>query len=129
MNLPVNLPVNQFAPQERRAVARKPLRRPITLTLDNGTTLPGQTIDLSPGGLRMSVDRSITAPQDCTFELTIMLEGKPSALSGPGRILSCVCTGMTGFSLGIQFLKLDEAGKALVARVINGTLQARLPDY
>jgi hypothetical protein len=110
--------VNQIAPQERRAAPRKPLRRPITLTLPDGATLQGQTIDLTDGGLRAAIPRLLAAPVECTFSVALMIDGKPLALNGTGRILSCVCTGMT-FSIGIQFKQLDAAAKAAIAAALR----------
>jgi hypothetical protein len=110
--------VDQVAVQERRAAPRKPLQRRITLTLKDTTLLHGQAVDLTSGGMRVSVDRAISVPQECTIEFSIMIEGRPQPVSGRGRILSCVCTGMT-FSIGLQFVQLGDAGKAVIARYLG----------
>ncbi len=110
--------MNQIAPQERRAAPRKPLRRPITLTLPDGKALQGQTIDLTEAGIRASVPHLLAAPVDCTFSVALMIDGKPLTLKGTGRILSCVCSGMT-FSVGIQFKQLDAAAKQVVASALR----------
>jgi hypothetical protein len=110
--------VDQVAVQERRAAPRKPLQRRITLTLKDTTLLHGQVVDLTTGGVRVSVDRAISVPQECTIEFSIMIEGQPQSISGRGRILSCVCTGMT-FSIGLQFVQMGDAGKAVIARYLG----------
>lgn len=110
--------VNQVAVQERRAVPRKPLQRRITLKLQDDTVLNGQAVDLTMGGVRVRVDRALSAPQECAIEFSIMIEGQPQAVSGRGRILSCVCTGMS-FSVGVQFVQLGDAGKAVIARFLQ----------
>jgi hypothetical protein len=110
--------VDQVAVQERRAAPRKPLQRRITLTLKDTTLLHGQAVDLTSGGMRVSVDRAISVPQECAIEFSIMIEGQPQSISGRGRILSCVCTGMT-FSIGLQFVQLGAAGKAVIARYLG----------
>jgi len=111
--------LNQTAPQERRATSRKLFHRRITVVLSNGATLNGHTIDLTAGGLRAAILEPIGTPQECTFELALLLDGKQRVLKGRGRILSCVCTGMIGFSVGIQFVKLDEATQGLVAALLR----------
>lgn len=111
--------MNQTAPQERRATSRKPFRRRISVTLPNGTVMQGHTIDLTAGGVRAAIREPVDTPQECTFELAFMLDGKPRVLNARGRILSCVCTGMIGFSVGIQFVKLDEAAKGMVAALLG----------
>ena len=111
-------PVNQVAVHERRAAPRKPLQRRITLTLKDNTVLHGQAVDLTTGGMRVSVDRTLSVPQECAIEFSIMIEGQPQPVSGRGRILSCVCTGMN-FSIGLQFVQLSAAGKAVIARFLQ----------
>lgn len=109
----------QAAMQERRAAPRRLLQRRIMISLPDNIVLGGQTIDLSNGGLRVSIPRALATPQDCTFEVSIMVEGQVQSLSGRGRILSCVCRGMDGFSIGLQFIQIGEAGKALVQRFLG----------
>jgi c-di-GMP-binding flagellar brake protein YcgR len=106
---------NQAAGQERKTVARK-LNRRIVIGLSDKTTLTGQTIDLSSGGVRIIIDRALPVPQECTIEFSILIEGQPQPISSRGRILSCVCTGMSGFSIGVQFVQMNDACKAVVAR-------------
>lgn len=110
--------VNQVGVQERRAVPRKPLQRRITLKLQDNTILHGQAVDLTTGGVRVSVDRPLGVPQECAIEFAIMIEGQPQPVSGRGRILSCVCTGMA-FSIGLQFVQLSDAGKAVIAKYLG----------
>lgn len=113
--------MNSPAPlsQERRTAPRKPLRRRIALTLADFSVLNGQTVDISSGGLRVAVPRLLTVPQECMFELTVMQDGKVKTLSGRGRLLSCSCAGMD-FNVGLQFMSMEDAGKALVNSVLSG---------
>lgn len=106
---------NEIARYERRNAPRRALRRRVTLALSNGTIIRGETIDLSIGGMRIAVQDSLDVPVDCTFDLTVLIEGKLQPLRGSGKISSCVCRGMLGFSVGVQFMQLDAAAKALVA--------------
>lgn len=107
-------------PQERRTAPRKPLRRRIALTLADFSVVNGQTVDISSGGLHVAVPQLLKVPQECMFELTVMQDGKVKTLSGRGRMLSCTCAGMN-FNVGLQFLSMEDAGKALVDSVLNGT--------
>lgn len=104
--------------QERRATPRKRLHRRATVTLKDNTVLHGQAIDLSTGGIRVGVDCALSVPQECTIDFSIMMEGQPQPVSGRGRILSCVCTGMT-FTIGLQFVQLNDASKAVIARYMG----------
>lgn len=106
---------NELARYERRSASRKALRRRITLALANGTIIRGETIDLSTGGMRVAVQDSLDIPVDCTFDLTVLIDGKLQPLRGSGKISSCVCRGMLGFSVGVQFMQLDASAKALVS--------------
>lgn len=78
----------------------------------------GQAVDLTTGGIRVTVDRSLNVPQECAIEFSIMTEGQPQPVSGRGRILSCVCTGMA-LSIGLQFVRLSDAGKAVIGRYLG----------
>ena len=109
----------QVVPQERRTSPRKALRRRISLDFLEGRKLNGQTVDISSGGLRITIDRSLPVPQECAFEFTAIFDGKMQTLAGRGRILSCVCTGMHGFSIGMQFLDLNATAKAVIAGYIR----------
>lgn len=102
---------------ERRAVPRKPLRRRATLRLADNIALTGQTVDLSSGGVRVSVDRAFSVPQECEIEFTMLMDGQLQAIKSRARILSCVCTEMT-FSIGLQFVQIDDAGKAALERYL-----------
>jgi hypothetical protein len=111
-------PSDEIAINERRALPRKPLQRRITLTLADNIILHGQAVDLTTGGMRVGVDRSLSVPQECEIDFSIMIEGQPQPVQGRGRILSCVCTGMN-FSIGLQFVKLSDASKATIAKYLG----------
>jgi len=109
---------NEIARYERRTAPRKALRRRITLALLHDTIIRGETIDFSTGGMRVAIQDSLSAPLDCTFDRTILIEGKLQPLRGSRKITSCVCRGMLGFSVGVQFTQLDAPAKALVAQMV-----------
>lgn len=109
---------NEIARCERRTAPRKSLRHRVTLTLSNDTVLRGETIDVSTGGMRIAVQDSLNVPLDCTFDLTVLIKGKLQPLRGGGKITSCVCRGMLGFSVGVQFTQLDASAKALAALLV-----------
>ena len=109
---------SEIARYERRTAPRKAMRRRITLALSNGTILRGETIDISTGGMRVAIQDSLNVPLDCTFDLTVLIEGRLLSLCGSGKITSCVCRGMLGFSVGVQFTQLDASAKALTAQMV-----------
>ena len=110
---------SQIVMEERRAVPRKPLHGRVTLRLGDNTTVQGHGVDLSSGGVRLAADRALPSPLDCTIEFTIKLDGRPHTITCKGRVLSCVCTGMDGFTIGVQFVQLNEVGKAAVAQALR----------
>lgn len=109
---------NELARYERRTAPRTALRRRITLALPNGTIIRGETMDLSTGGMRVAIQDSLNVPLECTFDLTVLIEGKLQPLRGSGKISSCVCRGMLGFSVGVQFTQLDASARALVTQMV-----------
>ena len=110
---------NEIARYERRTATRTALRRRITLVLSNATIIRGETMDLSLGGMRVAIQDSLNIPLDCTFDLTVLIDGKLQPLRGSGKISSCVCRGMLGFSVGMQFTQMDASCKALVAQMVG----------
>jgi hypothetical protein len=56
---------------------------------------------------------------DCTFEFTMLVDGRPQTISGCGRILSCVCSGMDGFSIGMKFTQLEKPGQTIIDRFLG----------
>ena len=106
-------------PEERRAAQRKPLKRRIQIKLADNTVLIGQSVDIAPGGVRVHIDRMLIVPQECEAEFSILIDGQAQEIKCRGRITSCVCTGMS-FSIGLQFLKLGDGGKAVIGRYLGG---------
>ncbi len=73
------------------------------------------TLDVSPGGVGISLTASLAAKQRCQIQFNLPLNGKSHRIAAVGVVTHCVCGGSEGFKAGLKFVEIDEASKNLLA--------------
>lgn len=102
-----------MAHRERRSSSRKPLKRRVNIGAC-GTVINGLTLDISDGGLSVVVDRRLNTGSSCELYFNIAVDGVTRQVSGSGTISHCVCAGLDGFRIGLEFIPADETSRQTV---------------
>jgi hypothetical protein len=110
---------NSVALPERRRITRRALACRVTLTLPDKDILYGFTVDISAAGLRVAVPKKLGLDQECDLVLSFFANGKTNRVSARGQVLSCVCSGMDGFQLGIKFTQIDAAASEILQQILE----------
>jgi hypothetical protein len=100
--------------QEQRRISRKVLRLTARVSLPDGTTLEGQTADISREGIGFFSPRSIAVAGDCTLTIDIAACGTRAELNLVGRVCHCSKVSEDHFRVGMKFIRMDEATAAVL---------------
>ena len=111
--------VNSAAVPDRRRTTRRSLACRVTLTLPDKDIMYGFTVDISAAGLRVAVPKKLNLKQECTLLLSFFAHGKTNRVNAYGQVLSCVCSGMDGFQLGIKFTQIDAAASEILQQIVE----------
>lgn len=85
---------------DRRQTVRKPLRTAAVLEV-SGTKMAVRIVDISRGGIGVSVDRSIPLNAPCTVSFSLPCRGKAHTMSLHGRVIDVVLARAHGFRVGL----------------------------
>jgi len=115
----MEVPVLLEPDAERRASHRKFFTVQAKVTVPGVQTLNGHTIDLSTGGIGVTVPFALQPGQDCELDLELEACGTTCAFHIGARVCYCVPRGREQFRAGMQFTQLDEATSALIAAAMR----------
>jgi hypothetical protein len=109
---------------ERRAGDRKPLLRRLSIGLKGGDKIQGSTLDISHGGLSIKLERTLAQGTECALRFDVIVDGEVLRVAGVGTCVYCVCTGLSGFRIGMRFRALDENSQQAVTSYLRGFSEA-----
>ena|SRR5262249_27922047 len=115
----VEVPVLLVPEAERRASHRKFFSVHARVTVPGVQTLNGHTIDLSTGGVGVTVPFALEPGQDCELDIELEACGTTCAFHIGARVCYCVPRGREHFRAGMRFTRLDEATTALIAAAMR----------
>ena len=106
-------------PPDRRNASRRVLSCRVALTLSNKEVLYGFSVDISKTGIGVNVPRKLDDGRECEVSLSFFANGKTHKLTALGQTLSCVCTGMDGFRVSVQFVHLEEDATRILDEILQ----------
>ncbi|MES2935740.1 MAG: PilZ domain-containing protein [Pseudomonadota bacterium] len=95
------------------------MRRPAKVTLKDTSKLDAETIDVSLGGVSLSVHRKVAPGQYCAVTFDVEIDSVWRTVSAVGQVIYCIDSTPEGFHLGVQFLDLDAASTQVIREVLN----------
>ncbi len=105
---------------ERRAYPRHPLRTHAVLILADGRQIEARTLDVGKGG--MAIVSNSNPPIGSTFGIRVTLPTHPrgnAVFEARVRVANSVLDGAeSGFRIGIEFLALEPAARAVLERAL-----------
>jgi len=115
----VEVPVLLEPEAERRASHRKVFSVQARVTVPGVQVLNAHTIDLSTGGVGVTMPFALEPGQDCVLDLALEACGTTGEFHIGARVCYCVPRGGKLFRTGMQFTKVDEATTALIAAAMR----------
>lgn len=104
---------------EARNFPRKILRGPAEVVLLGMQRLRARTIEISHGGLALSVPEQLPIGQICTIAFDAPLNGKIVRVTGTAKVIYAILTGTEGFRTGVQFVQLDAENNKILADLMS----------
>jgi len=111
------LPLACNADEKRRA-KRHQLRSRALIGIQGQPSLRGNMIDVSNGGISVSLPVALPAGTECMVFFTIVLEDQLIAVSGHGKITHCICSG-DGFRIGMRFSTQDPQAQMALEKLLR----------
>jgi hypothetical protein len=81
--------------------------------------LDGYTVDLSSGGVGITVPFELARGQECLVDLELAACGSSSAFHIDAVVRYCVPLGDNQFRAGMQIVRLSEAAAAFIAAALK----------
>lgn len=104
---------------ERRTSQRKVISLQAKLHLPDGTTLDGQTADISETGIGFYSQRMLPSEQDCRLSVRLSACGTETELRLVGRICYCREQSVGKFRVGMRFIGLQTGAAELLAAMLK----------
>jgi hypothetical protein len=111
--------VPSSAEREKRQSTRKALLSKAIFISLNVTSKFASTIDLSTGGLSITLPAPLAVGQLCAISFDVPLEDVQRRALISGRVTSCVERGEQDYRVGIRFVQADATSKALVRAAVE----------
>ena len=105
--------------QEQRRAPRKVMRLTARIALPDGTTLVGQTADISRDGIGFFSPTGLEVGKDCTLTIDINACGAAAELRFVGRVCHCSKVAEDRFRVGMKFIRMDEQTAAVLCAAMR----------
>lgn len=110
---------NSATREKRQAVRKALLGKALFISLKVSTKLTS-TIDLSTGGLSLSLPAPLEIGQACAVSFDVPMARLNQRALVTGRVASCIELGANDYRVGIRFVQADPVSRELVnAAVAN----------
>lgn len=93
-------------------------RRGKLLVLDQGSSFPIKTLDISSSGIGLLSPDPVPARQTCALHVTTLHQGMPQDLTLKGIVAYCILSGTQGFRVGIQYTEIDPISQSFIDRLV-----------
>gem|GEM_PF-2853592 len=104
---------------ETQNTATKILRCPAKVVLNNTTVLNAQMMNISVRGATMVLTRQISPGQPGVVEFDMLSEFSRRHLKIKAKAAYCICIGITGFRVWMQFTELDNDSKNALTEYVR----------
>jgi hypothetical protein len=102
---------------ETRARPRKIVRSRTKVALRGGKLFNGRSIDIGEDGMGILLDEALPVGQACAVLLETFANGQSHRFEAEARVAFCICSGTTGFRVGLQFQTLPPQGSTFIANL------------
>ena len=99
---------------------RSVLRRSVSINVAQGSKVLASTLAVSASGLTVMSPRPFRKGVLCDIVFDLPCDGRLNTVQATSRTGDCVCVGVVGFRTNLQFVKINDAGRALIRHWIQG---------
>ena len=103
---------------DTRNFTRKPLRAPARIGLPAGEVLRARTVDISLGGVCVTVAEQLRVGQACMVAFETILNGQSRQVAAKATVIYSILRGTEGFRTGLQFTEIDAANNKTLAELM-----------
>jgi hypothetical protein len=103
---------------DRRRIKRHPLRSRALIGLQGQASIRGSMIDIASDGISVALPSALAAGTDCMVFFTVTVAGQLIAVSGPGKVVNCICSS-DGFRVGMRFSTQDPQAQRALAKLLG----------
>jgi hypothetical protein len=113
--------------EEQRRVKRHPLRSRALIGIQGQPSIRGSMIDISINGVSIALPAALPTGTECMLFFAVTVGGQLIAVSGPGKVVNCICSG-DGFRVGMRFSTQDPQAQRALAKLLGEQPAAELPQ-
>lgn len=78
----------------------------------------GRTIDVSLGGLSLTLAEQLQVGQQCDVAFDPLFNGAPRRIIAKAKVIYSILSGKEGFRIGLQFVTLDAENNKTLAELM-----------
>jgi len=106
---------NILVEPERRTAVRKSLATQGLLVTEGLPPIKMQTVDVSIGGLGVTMSERLSVGQLCMVTFDLLLQGKPRGVAAVAEVVYSLPVWQDNFKTGLRFIEIDASGAAMIA--------------
>jgi c-di-GMP-binding flagellar brake protein YcgR len=107
-----------MASSETRSYPRKVVRCPIMVAVPGSGVVRGRTIDVSLGGISLTLAEQLPTGLQCDVAFDPMFNGETHRIIAKAKVVYSILSGKDGFRVGLQFVSLDAENNKLLAQLM-----------
>jgi c-di-GMP-binding flagellar brake protein YcgR len=88
------------------------------VAVPGSAVMRGRTIDVSLGGLSLTLPEQFSPGQQCDVAFDPMFDGAPHRIIAKAKVVYCILSGKEGFRVGLQFTSLDAENNKTLAKLM-----------
>ena len=104
---------------EQRIRPRKPVRVNALVSVSGIPSMTVRTIDISEGGICLSMPRPLTVGQKCNLAFELVKNGKKGRVMALAKVIYCILNSQDGFKTGLQFIEIDPTSAGVISQFIR----------
>lgn len=111
-------PSNKNSRELRQSIRRELLSQAIFIAVDVTSRL-ARTIDLSTGGLSLTLPQPLNNGQTCAITFDVPYDQHRQRALISGRVTSCIAREDGSYRVGIRFVQADAVSKKLIQEAVD----------
>lgn len=104
---------------DSRSESRKIVRCRALVALPAVPNLVGRTVDIAGSGVCLMLDDKLNHDQKCSVKLEFTITGAPKIFIATAKVVYCICVGVQGFKVGLQFDQIDKDSMDALKQVLR----------
>ena len=105
--------------EEQRKAERKLVKVKALVKVDGGDAIMGRTFDLGASGVGILLDVPMKTGMQARVSVGLLVNGVVTPMHTQARVQYCIFSS-GDYRIGMQFLQLDGATAAMLARFLRG---------